>query len=49
MGTPVAPNCANFLIKNFEQNLLRDSFQKNWIITFDMVLFYWQYFVHIDR
>ena len=28
MGTPMAPNCANLFMDNFEQNLLRDQSQK---------------------
>ena len=40
MGTLMAPNFPNLFMGNFEQNLLRDYSQKNWIVTFGMVSFY---------
>ena len=40
MGTPMTPNYANLFMDNFEQNLLNDYSQKNWIITFGTVSFY---------
>ena len=40
MGTLMAPNFPNLFMENFEQNLLRDYSQKNWIVTFGMVSFY---------
>ena len=33
----MAPNYINLFMDIFEQNLLRDYFQKNWIITFGMI------------
>ena len=47
MGTPVAPSYANLFMDNFEQNLLRDYFQKTslsplvWFRFIDDIFFIW--------
>ena len=43
----MAPSYANLFTESFEQNLLRDYSQKTWIVTFGIVSFYLQYFLHI--
>ena len=47
MGTPMAPNYANFFMNNFEQNLLHDYSQKTglsplvWFGFIDDIFFIW--------
>ena len=39
MGTPMAPNYANFFMNNFEQNLLHDYSQKTGLSPMVFFLF----------